>query len=278
MLRDIIKIDEQKCTGCGLCIPGCPEGAIQLIDGKARLVSDLSCDGLGACLGHCPEGAIEIEKREAEPYDERAVMENIIKAGPNTVAAHLEHLADHGETGYLAEAHRVLKERGIEVPKKKAAAKASPCGGGCPGSASMNLAKTAAAPDSIGQESALGNWPVQLHLMNPRANYLKGADLLLSADCAAHAAGDFHRRFLKGKILAIACPKLDSGTDAYIEKLALMIDESEVNTITVVIMEVPCCGGLTAIAQKAAAKAGRKVPIKMIRLSLRGEVIGEQWL
>ncbi|MBI9105342.1 MAG: 4Fe-4S binding protein [Spirochaetales bacterium] len=288
MLRDIIKIDEQLCNGCGNCIPGCPEGAIQLIDGKARLVSDLSCDGLGACLGKCPLGAIEIEKREAEPYNERAVMENIVKAGPNTILAHLKHLDDHGETEFLAQALDVLKEKGIDVPREKAVTEeAGGCGGGCPGSKIMEFARkespasvksTAGGAATVEQESELAQWPVQLHLLNPRAPYLKGSDLLLSADCVAHAVGNFHSRFLKGKTLAIACPKLDSGLDSYLEKLTAMIDESGINTLTVMIMEVPCCGGLIALAQKAAADAQRKIPVKKIMVSVRGEIMSEEWV
>jgi len=288
MLRDIIKIDEQLCNGCGNCIPGCPEGAIQLIDGKARLVSDLSCDGLGACLGHCPEGAIEIEKREAEAYNERAVMENIIKAGPNTILAHLKHLEDHGETEFLSQAYEVLSEKGIDVPKeKKEDAQSGGCGGGCPGSRIMQFvkddspeaSKTSGSTVTSGvQDSALTQWPVQLHLLNPRAPYLAGADLLLSADCVAHAVGNFHGRFLKDKALAIACPKLDSGLDSYLEKLTAMIDESGINTLTVMIMEVPCCGGLIGLAQKAVANAARKVPVKMIKVSVQGEILEEQWV
>ena len=284
MLRDIIKIDEEKCNGCGLWIPGCPEGAIQLIDGKARLVSDLSCDGLGACLGHCPEGAIEIERREAEPYDERAVMENIIKAGPNTIAAHLKHLADHGETEYLAIAREVLADRGIAEPEAEPKAEAGGCGGGCPGSAMKSFsapsdsAQPAEGSAAVEQGSELRQWPVQLHLLNPSAPYLKGADLLLSADCVAHAVGNFHGRFLKGKALAIACPKLDSGLDEYLQKLTAMIDNAGLNTLTVMIMEVPCCSSLLGLAQRAVAAAERKIPLKMIQVGLQGEILTEQWV
>ncbi len=290
MLRDIIKIDEDKCTGCGLCIPGCPEGAIQLIDGKARLVSDLSCDGLGACLGHCPEGAIEIEKREAEPYNEKAVMANIVKAGANTIAAHLKHLEDHGENEYLAQAHEYLEEHGIEVPaqvQKDGTDEEHGCGGGCPGSRIMQFVKnndsgrpaaSAAAGSVQEQVSELTHWPVQLHLLNPRAPYLKQADLLLSADCVAHSVGNFHSKFLKGKALAVACPKLDSGLDSYVQKLTEMIDGSGINTLTVMMMEVPCCGGLLAIARQAASAASRKIPIKKIVVSIKGELLSEEWV
>jgi NAD-dependent dihydropyrimidine dehydrogenase PreA subunit len=200
MKRSIITIDEAKCTGCGLCIPGCAEGAIQIIDGKARLVSDVMCDGLGACLGACPEDAITIGEREAEPYDERAVMARIAKQGPNTAQA------------------------------------------GAP------------------QPSELTHWPVQMHLIAPGAPHFHGSDLVLAADCVAYALGDFHRSYLKGKTLAIACPKLDEGQEIYLDKLKALIDDAKINTLTVMIMQVPCCSGLLAMAKVVAASAKRKVP------------------
>ena len=305
MLRDIIKIDEEKCNGCGLCIPGCPEGAIQMIDGKARLVSDLSCDGLGACLGHCPEGAITIEKREAEPYNEKTVMESIVKGGKNVIKAHLKHLKEHGETEYLGEALDYLRENNIENPMLEEKLKhgnhpqeggcpgsrimqfaSQASGGGCPGSRAVDFrGKEAGSKNTIAHEeqeerklSALSQWPVQLHLLTPRAPFLKNSDLLLSADCVAHAVGDFHGDYLKGKTLAVACPKLDSNIESYIEKLTAMIDEAEINTITVLMMEVPCCGGLLSIAGKAAANAKRKVPLKKMVVSIRGELLSEEWV
>ena len=300
MLRDIIKIDAEKCNGCGLCIPGCPEGAIQMIDGKARLVSDLSCDGLGACLGHCPEGAITIEKREAEPYNEKAVMVNIAKAGKNVIRAHLKHLKDHGEIEYLKEALDYLRENNIENPlleeamnntgkhshasggcpgSKVMQSTAQGKGGGCPGSKTVQLDNNSQEADAEGKRlSALTQWPVQLHLLTPRAPFLKNSDLLLSADCVAHAVGDFHKDYLKGKTLAVACPKLDSNLESYIKKLTGMIDEAKINTLTVMMMEVPCCGGLLSIAKKAAEKAERKVPIKKMVISIRGELISEEWV
>ena len=288
MLREIITIDEDKCTGCGLCIPGCPEGAIQLIDNKARLISDLFCDGLGACLGHCPEGAITIEKREAEPYDERTVMGNIIEKGPNTIKAHLAHLKDHGETEFLNIALDVLKEKGLEIPptfnKEEKPMHAAPAG--CPGSRMMDFSqkthtKTNQEAESVqtGEiASELTQWPVQMHLVSPRAPYFQNADVVLAADCTAYAVGDFHRRFIKGKALAIACPKLDEGQDIYIAKLTAMIDEAQINTLTVVIMQVPCCGGLIYMAQKALEAAERKIPIKKIVIGVQGDVLSEEWV
>ncbi|MFO7870617.1 MAG: 4Fe-4S binding protein [Kiritimatiellia bacterium] len=285
MKRNIINIDEEKCTGCGLCIPNCPEGAIQLIDGKARLVSDLFCDGLGACLGHCPEGAIAIEEREAEPYDETKVMENIVKQGMNVIEAHLEHLREHGQHEYFKQALDVLDEKGIENPlKKDETAKMNEQHathrGGCPGARSMTFGDKQgdAGDESVRRASQLTRWPVQLHLMSPAAPQYHGADVLLSADCVAYTLGDFHKDYLKGKALAIACPKLDDGQEQYAEKIRALIDEAKINTLTVMIMEVPCCRGLLSLAQKAAAEATRKVPIKCIVTGVKGKVLREEWV
>jgi len=284
MKRNIINIDQEKCTGCELCIPNCPEGAIQIIDGKARLVSDLLCDGLGACLGHCPEGAITIEEREAEPYDERKVMAKMIPQGPNTVRAHLEHLRDHGENELLAQAIAVLDEKGIDNPLKaeqeeQAMNQPHAPHGGCPGSRAMNFAAKPTEADESGKRpSQLTHWPIQLHLMSPMAPHYKGADVLLAADCTAFSLGDFHKDYLKGKTLAIACPKLDDGQDAYVQKIKALIDDAGINTLTVMIMEVPCCRGLLMMAKQAADQAERKVPIKCIVVGLQGDIVSEDWV
>lgn len=283
MKRKIITIDQDKCTGCGQCIPNCPEGAIQMIDGKARLLSDLFCDGLGACLGHCPEGAITIEEREAVAYDERRVMENIVTQGPNTIKAHLEHLRDHGQTEFLQQAIAVLKEKDIENPigKEKDAMNHAHAHGGCPSAQSMNFAKPETAPagdDGGTRASQLTHWPIQLHLMSPQAPQYAGADMLLAADCTAFSLGDFHKDYLKGKALAIACPKLDDGQEVYVEKIKALIDDAKINTLTVMIMQVPCCGGLLQMAKKAAEQASRKVPIKCIVVGLQGNILREDWV
>lgn len=196
--RKIININASKCNGCGLCLPNCPEGAIQLVDGKARLISDLSCDGLGACLGHCPEGAITIEEREVEPFGK------------------------------------------------------SP--------------------------SALRQWPVQLHLVPPKAAYFQGKDVVLAADCVAYALGNFHPSYLKGNALAIACPKLDAEQESYMEKLTQMIDQARINTLTVMVMEVPCCSGLLRLAKSAREKSMRKIPLKAVVVSLQGDIVSEDWV
>jgi ferredoxin len=284
MKRKIISIDEDTCNGCGNCIPGCPEGAIQMIDGKARLISDLFCDGLGACLGQCPEEAITIEEREAEPYDEPKVMANIVKQGSNTIAAHLIHLKEHNESEYLKQALSYLAEHQIGNPleeMKKMNSHSHTSGGGCPGSRSTDFAPaspTAAADQEGTRPSELTHWPIQLHLISPAAAHFRGRDLLLAADCVPFTMGDFHKDFLKGKTLAIACPKLDGGQEVYLEKLTALIDEAKINTLQVMIMQVPCCGGLLRLAQEAASRASRKVPVKCTVVSLQGDVLQEQWV
>jgi len=283
MKREIIEIDESKCTGCGLCVPGCPEGALQIIDGKARLVSDLLCDGLGACIGDCPEGAISVTEREAEAYDERKVMlDNIVPKGTNTIKAHLKHLKDHNQDEYYQQAVAVLTEQGIAVPVLE---EAQGCGsghggGGCPGTQSQSFDKTSpSAASSAGvRPSTLTHWPVQMHLINPRAPHYQGADMLLAADCSAFAMGDFHKDWLKGKVLAIACPKLDEGQDVYLEKIKSLIEDAKINTLTVMVMTVPCCGGLVRMVQRAIAETSRKVPVKVVVVGLQGEIAKEEWI
>jgi len=290
MVRKIIHIDEDSCNGCGLCIPNCPEGAIQLIDGKARVISDLFCDGLGACMGHCPEGAITIEEREAEPYDERKVMENIVKGGPNVIEAHFQHLEEHGEHGYLSQAKAVLKEKGIPVPEPAAAPAAVSVGsaaaghmaheGGCPGARTLNFDAADSGQASASDEdfSELTHWPVQLHLTPAMAPHFEGKDILLSADCVAYTMGNFHKKHLQGKMVAIACPKLDTDQEIYRDKVTALIDHAGINTLTVMTMEVPCCGGLLMIAREAASAASRKIPLKSVVVSVKGQVLQEEWL
>jgi NAD-dependent dihydropyrimidine dehydrogenase PreA subunit len=269
MKRDILKIDEDLCNGCGLCVPNCHEGALQVIDGKVRLVSELMCDGLGACIGHCPEGAITIEKREAEPYNETKVMEQMKGKGGNTIIAHLKHLKDHGKSAADA-GHMQTREH-----------KHGQDGGGCPGSRTMVIDRPGQINNQAltsDQPSELRQWPVQMHLVNPNAPYFRDSDLLLAADCVAFSLGNFHSKYLKGKSLAIACPKLDHGTDIYVEKLTLMIDVSRLNTITVMMMEVPCCGGLLQMVKSALSNTSRKVPVRQMIISLSGSVLKDEWV
>ncbi len=292
MIREIVKIDEELCDGCGDCIPNCVEGALQIIDGKARLISELMCDGLGACLGHCPQDAITIEKREAEDYDEVVVITQMISSGKATVFAHLKHLQEHGETDFLQQALTYIKGNRESMPfeisevhellhgEKNESTQQVGAGCGCAGSATQTFdvagLKMAAPVGEV--PSTLTHWPVQMHLINPAASYFNGADLLMAADCAGFAYGNFHEDFIKGRKMVIACPKLDQGTDIYVQKLVQLIDESRVNTITTVIMEVPCCGGLSQMVKMATQMASRKVPVKEVIISTRGKVLMEEWV
>lgn len=304
MKRTVIKIDESLCNGCGNCVSGCHEGALQLIGGKAVMISDLYCDGLGACIGECPVGAISFEEREAAPYDEAAVMERLVPKGEAVVLAHLKHLKDHNETEWVRQGAEYMKTNDIknidlmkigldrdgnpsENTKTPAADAVSgnekPLACGCPGSMSREIGRPFImegqnSPAAMFRPSELRQFPVQLHLVNPQAGFFQGASLLLAADCTAFACGEFHNRFLRGKSLAIACPKLDSNTEVYIDKLAQMIDDAKIDTLTVLIMEVPCCGGLARIARLAREQAVRNVPLKVIVLGVDGEVRSEEWV
>lgn len=294
MIRELVNINEELCNGCGECVPSCHEGALQIIDGKARLVSDLLCDGLGACLGHCPQGAITIEKREAEAYNETKVMMLMVDRGKNTVIAHLKHLKEHGETGYLKEGVHYLRNNAEklsfdvsevihEVHNSGTSREHTDnhSGGGCPGSQARSFEPKGVVIDkgnAVSGQSELRQWPVQMHLINPAAGYFRNSDVLIAADCVAYSLGNFHQKYLKGKTLAIACPKLDDGQDTYLKKLLALIDQANVNTITVMIMQVPCCGGLLRMVQEAAEKASRKVPVKAIVVSVEGDVLQEQWV
>jgi ferredoxin len=281
MKRNVIHIDQDKCTGCGDCIPECPEGAIQIIDGKARLVSDLFCDGLGACLGHCPEGAITIEEREAEPYDERRVMENVVRGGENVIIAHLRHLREHRQHEYFQQAVAYLGEKGIPVP---VGAVMGPQPGqhpsGCPGMKIVdareggdNCRADAAGGTGPAGPSRLRQWPVQLQLLSPNAPYFKEADLLITADCVPFAHAGFHERFLKDRILIILCPKLDTVIEQYIEKLAEILRLNDIKSITVVHMEVPCCFGLMRIIEEALKRSGKNIIVKDYTISIKGEIV-----
>ncbi|MFC2089484.1 ATP-binding protein [Bacteroidota bacterium] len=299
MEREIIHIDEELCDGCGECIPNCHEGALQLVDGKARLISDLMCDGLGACIGHCPQGAITMEKREAEPYNETEVIRLMAEKGENTVKAHLLHLAEHNETAFLKEAVSWLRENSAQltfdagkvialVHNEKhnqqsfqiTAMAEESTGCGCQGSAPREIRDTQATDTSayIDQPSELKQWPVQFHLVNPSAGYFQNADLLLAADCSAYTVGNFHSTYMKGKSLIIACPKLDTGQESYLQKLVQLIDQAKINTIQVLMMEVPCCGGLIRLVNQAREYAERKIPVKSTVISIDGKVLKDEWI
>ncbi len=282
MKRKIISIDDNKCTGCGECIPDCPEGAIQLIDGKARLVSDLFCDGLGACIGTCPQGAISVIEREAKAYDEKTVMENIVRQGAPVIRAHLEHLAGHGQTKLYDEAIEYLKEHKIAIPEnngpachpKPAHASHSPFAA-CPGSAARSIPRKTSAPNqqpSENKESELRQWPVQLKLLNPAAQYFDNADLLISADCVPFAYAGFHTELLRDRIVIIFCPKLDSDIDEYITKLAEIFSTHTIKSILVAHMEVPCCSGVRKIVDKALERSAKKIPVTEKTITIQGEI------
>jgi Pyruvate/2-oxoacid:ferredoxin oxidoreductase delta subunit len=261
--RNIVKIDENKCNGCGLCVSACAEGAIQLINGKAKLVSEVYCDGLGACLGHCPQDAITIEERNAAEFDEKAVHEHLkTKAQIYTQARSISDGIAHAApptpafTGCPGMMARTLKPRNIPVASKRSE-------DGSDGIVS------AAATDNV--ESQLAQWPVQLKLVSPMAPYFAESNLLLAADCVPFAMGDFHQTLLKDRSIAIFCPKLDDCTP-YVDKLAQLIQHNNLKSLTVVHMEVPCCSGLLRIADAAIAKSGVKLDYEDITISLDGKI------
>lgn len=268
--RKIVNIDESLCNGCGDCIPNCQEGALQIIDGKARLISDYFCDGLGACLGHCPMDAITIEEREAEPYNETKVMETIVKQGPNTIKAHMKHLLDHQEHELLAEAKDYLLKLNLPIPELNDCSEDLPCG--CPGTMVQNLESTKI--DSKKQEtgSELSQWPIQLHLVPPSASFLKNAHLLIAASCSAFSLASFHSDLLRRKKLVIACPKLDN-TDPYLDKLVQIFQQNQLKSITVAIMEVPCCTGLYSLVQEALKLSGKEIPLIKEVIGIKGNIL-----
>ena len=250
MKRKIVSIDESRCNGCGLCVSACHEGAIQLIDGKAKLISDSYCDGLGDCLPACPVDAIKIVEREAADYDEAAV------------------------------AARMAAAKGHAAPAAPAAAPAAakpplPCG--CPGQMAKSIARTptpqalpADAP-AAAPVAQLGNWPVQIKLVNPRAPYLQNAALLIAADCTAFAYADIHRKFMRNKVTLIGCPKLDEGD--YAEKLTAILQANEIKSVTVLRMEVPCCAGIANAAMRALQASGKMIPWQVVTISTDGAIL-----
>ncbi len=244
--RKIVKIDEEKCNGCGLCIPNCAEGALRILDGKARLISERFCDGLGACLGKCPQDAISVVEREAEDFDEEAV-----------------------------EAH-IHSEQGIKPQPQPEPQRPHPdhVFGGCPSSRAIYFKvpepRTEAGP-SEPQVSMLSQWPVQLKLVPVNAPYFKDADLLIVADCVPFAYPDFHTDFLKGKAVVVGCPKLDD-VQHYIDKLGQIFKTNSIRTVTVPYMEVPCCYGLVMATEEAMKSSGKEIPFKKVKIGIRGDI------
>lgn len=277
MERKIIKIDDEKCNGCGKCIPNCPEGAIQMIDGKARLISDLFCDGLGACIGHCPQGAITIEERDAQEYDEKKVMENIVRQGKNVIKAHLVHLKEHNQEGYLREAIDFLKKKNIEIDLKQSRADKHTHGSfSCPGSKVMDFRGEKDVPTVkkpfVNIKSQLKTWPVQITLVPAFAPYLNNADILIAADCVPFAYADFHEDLLKDKVLLVGCPKLDD-IQSYRDKLIQILKNNDIKSITYAHMEVPCCFGLIDVIKSAISISTKKVPFKEVVIGIKGDKI-----
>jgi ferredoxin len=264
MIREIVTIDEDLCDGCGLCVPSCEEGALRIVNGKAKLVSDRLCDGLGACLGHCPRGAIHIQQREAEAFDEDAVAKHLKGTGaarPDSVPSpRLQVLSgDNGRSG-------------------------GPAAGGCPGNrfarfdrqgTSSTEDPAAASAKATAPSSELQHWPVQLRLLSPEAPVLQNANLLVAADCVPVAYGAFHAELLCDKAVVIACPKLDD-TRGYVEKLAAVIGRNDLAKITVARMEVPCCAGILRMVLAARDLAQSDVPIHEVLISIRGEVLARR--
>ncbi len=274
MKRDIIKIDQDKCNGCGDCITGCPEGAIALVDGKAKLVKEFYCDGLGACIGNCPVGAITIEKRETEAYDELSVIKNIVSQGPEMVLQHLRHLDEHGQDEYLGIALDYLKKNSIDTTFRKGK-RTEMRMHGCPGSRTVDMTEkkeTSPAKGPAQQDSQLRQWPVQLHLLNPQAPYFNGANLLIAADCVPFAYPDFHNSLLRNKVVIIFCPKLDHSNEDYIEKLTEILSSNDINSITIAHMEVPCCFGTVAIVEKAIEASGKSIPLAKVNIGINGQI------
>lgn len=269
MLRDVITIDEEKCNGCGQCITGCPEDALQLIDGKARLVNDLFCDGLGACIGNCPVDAITIEKREAEPYDEFKTMENIVKGGENVIKAHLKHLKDYGQKEYYEQAIYYLEQHEMFVPLLEEKTQCN-----CPSTMSKTVDRVVPTNQSVDIcPPQLTNWPIQLSLMNPDADYFENSDLLISADCVPFTYPNFQQKFLRGKVLMMFCPKLDKVIDSYVEKLTYIFKNKNIKSITIVHMEVPCCSGVEIVVKRALENAQKVITIKDYTISISGDLL-----
>jgi ferredoxin len=268
-LRDIITIDEELCDGCGECVPSCVEGALQIINGKAKVVADVLCDGLGACVGECPTGALQVIQRDTVVFDEAAVAVHLghapaARPHPAVPApANPTHAAIHHGGGCPSSRVQSFDD-GVPAPQPAARPRIIPMQDRSPVAARPE-------PEPSPSGSRLRQWPVQLHLLPPTAPFLRNKDVLLAADCVAVAAPDFQGAFLDGRGLAIACPKLDQHQELYVEKLTAMIDEAGILSITVAIMEVPCCAGLLRLAEKAVAAATRKVPIHIVTLGIRGE-------
>ncbi|MFP4367943.1 MAG: ATP-binding protein [Candidatus Kapaibacterium sp.] len=280
MKRKIININEELCDGCGLCVPECKEGALQIIEGKARLISDLFCDGLGACIGHCPQNAITIEEREAGPYDERKVLDSMVKQPGSVLKAHLKHLKEHNAMEFFNDAIDYLNEKNIPVPEleEKKPNGLGHQGGGCPGSKMFQIERPASeitdnnGSENAGLRSELNQWPVQLHLVNPNAPYFRGSELVIVSTCAPLANPNIHKDYMKGRSVVVACPKLDY-TAPYKDKLKDIYSMGQTPKVIILRMEVPCCGGLTKFACDAAIESDNDaIIVEEHVLTIKGEL------
>jgi len=268
--RKIIKINEEECDGCGFCIPNCPEGALQVIDEKARLIGDLYCDGFGACIGHCPKGAITIEEREAEEYDELKVIKNMVKHGKNTIIAHLKHLKDHNSTEHYETAIQFLKENKIEIPNLagEKIEKSFECG---PGASIIESEEGTTSNCNDDQISSLRQWPVQLKLLSVKAPFFNKSHLLVAADCVPFAHPDFHSKLLRGKSLLVGCPKLDD-LDYYKEKFSEIFETNDFKSVTVAMMEVQCCLSMYSAVEQAIKNSGKDIPLIKEIITISGRI------
>jgi NAD-dependent dihydropyrimidine dehydrogenase PreA subunit len=249
--RKIIEIDEDKCDGCGQCTIACAEGALKIIDGKAKVVNEVFCDGLGACIGECPQGALRIVERDAPGFDEEAVKEHMAEKGHGKGAARVKALTEPEPCGCPSSNPMLLKASGKHAPK-----------GHTKGSVHIDL-----PPE-------LTNWPVQWRLVQPSMPFFKDADILFAADCVPFAYRDFHGKFLAGKPVVIGCPKLDD-QQAYMEKLSALVKDASPKSLTVVRMEVPCCSGLTRLVGEAVRRSGRKIPVREVVVGIQGGILGD---
>jgi ferredoxin len=251
MKRKIITIQEDLCDGCGNCVSACSEGALQIIDGKARLVKEDFCDGFGDCMGECPTGALKIEEKESKPFDIEATKEYLLQAKGREAVWRME-----------------------EAQKKHEAKEQKPLPCGCPGSLAQTIQIT--KPEGVSPHGTLqphlSNWPVQIHLLPLKAQFYRGANLLVAADCCSYAYAGFHQDFIRGHTLAIGCPKLDN-TGTYGEKLATILRENDIRSVSVAFMEVPCCTGLVKLVEAAVKDSGKEIPLKKTKIGIQGRIV-----
>ena len=251
MKRKIITIDEELCDGCGNCVSACSEGALQIVEGKAKLVKEDFCDGFGDCIGECPSGALKIEEKESNPFDIEATKQYLLQAKGSEAVWRMEE---------AQKKHEAKEEKNL------------PCG--CPGSMIQTIPLTTSSPlSSHGRlEPQLRNWPVQIHLLPLKAQFYEETDLLIAADCCSYAYAGFHQDFIRGRTLAIGCPKLDNA-DTYSEKLAAILKENDIHSVSIAYMEVPCCAGLVKLVEAAVKDSGKEIPVRKTKIGIQGRIV-----